>query len=84
MDEEELRSAQAAGKSTRVSGEEADKTRKTYEFRPRFEDLAQTIDTDEGRLSDTWAVAQKHVSVTPLRANFQHVPFNARDREIKL
>lgn len=82
MDEEELRSAEAAGKSTRVSPE--DPTCKTYEFRPRFEDLAQTIDTEEGRLSDTWAVAQKNVSVTPLKANFQHVAFSSKDREIKL
>lgn len=83
LDEEEVRSAEAAGKDTARGTKDVGPV-KTYEFRPRFEDLAQTIDSEEGRLSDTWAVAQKHVSVTPLRANFQHVPFSAKDREIKL
>lgn len=83
MDERELRSAQSKGESTRVeAGSESGP--KTYEFRPRFEDLSQTIDSEEGRLSDTWAIAQKHISVSPLKANFQHVAFNPRDREIKL
>lgn len=83
LDEEEIRSAEAAGKDTR-SGKKDTGDVKTYEFRPRFEDLSQTIDSEEGRLSDTWAVAQKHISVTPLKANFQHVAFNPKDREIKL
>lgn len=81
--EEALRAAEADNRSTRVA-EELQTGSKTYEFRPRFEDLSQTIDSEEGRLSDTWAIAQKDISVSPLKANFQHVAFNPKDREIKL
>lgn len=83
MNEQKLRSAEASNMNTRV-GDEAHIGAKVYEFRPRFQDLSQTIDSDEGRLSDTWAIAHKDISVSPLRANFQHVAFNPKDREIKL
>lgn len=83
MNEEEVRTKLSAGESLRTA--ENSPQSRTYEFRPRFEDLSRTIDSEEGRLSDTWAISQKRISVTPLRANFQHVESASNiSREIKL
>lgn len=80
LSEEEVRSYESEGKSTRTATESSG----SFEFRPRFEDLSRTIDSEEGRLTDTWAIRQREVSVTPLRANFQHVESSGIQREIKL
>lgn len=82
LSEEELRNDESLNQSSRVKNRE--ESPRTYEFRPRFEDLSRTVDSEEGRLTDTWAIAQKSISVTALRANFQHVDFSLHEREIKL
>ncbi|ORY87977.1 survival protein sure-like phosphatase/nucleotidase [Protomyces lactucae-debilis] len=86
LDEHALREAQSQGKDTTVeeSGEASKTKPRTFEFRPRFQDLQKSINDEQGRLSDTWAVAERNISVTPLRANFMHQDIGTRNREIKL
>lgn len=44
----------------------------TYKWAPKFADVRQAV--ENSRTGDGWAVLQGHVSVTPLRANFWHLP----------
>ena len=54
-----------------------------FVFGPVFEDLTKQIDSEEGRGSDTWVLSQRHVTVSPLRANFAGIA-GFSGREIKL
>ncbi|KAF2122913.1 acid phosphatase-like protein [Lophiotrema nucula] len=56
-------------------------THKHFKWAPRFKDVYQSVDESEPG-NDGWAVAQGYTSVTPLRANFMHVP--GFEGEIKL
>jgi tubulin---tyrosine ligase len=44
----------------------------TYKWAPKFADIRKAVE-DAGQ-GDGWEVSQGHVSVTPLRANFWHLP----------
>ena len=44
----------------------------TYKWAPKFADVKKAV--EESGSGDGWEVIQGHVSVTPLRANFWHLP----------
>ena len=44
----------------------------TYKWAPKFADVKKAV--EDSRTGDGWEVLQGHVSVTPLRANFWHLP----------
>jgi tubulin---tyrosine ligase len=44
----------------------------TYKWAPKFADVKKAV--EESGTGDGWEVLQGHVSVTPLRANFWHLP----------
>ena len=48
------------------------RTHCTYKWAPRFADVKKAV--EESGTGDGWEVVQGHVSVTPLRANFWHLP----------
>ena len=67
LSEKELRETVEAEKgSTRTRASEHGQPR-TFEFRPRFEDIAARIDTEEGRRSDTWV--RSSILLTPCASN---------------
>ncbi|CBX98904.1 hypothetical protein IAQ61_007485 [Plenodomus lingam] len=48
-------------------------THKSFKWAPLFKDVYESVEASEPG-NDGWAVAQGYTSVTPLRANFMHVP----------
>jgi tubulin---tyrosine ligase len=59
-----------------MNGTDASKSRKgqhtTYKWAPQFQDVRSAVEAAGS--GDGWEVSQGNVSVTPLRANFWHLP----------
>jgi hypothetical protein len=55
LDEHTLREAQSVGQDTTAQPAEKSKTKpRTFEFRPKFQELQNSINDEHGRKSDTW------------------------------
>lgn len=77
-------SGTGSGRDTPVSQQGQGHVRYTHQhfkWSPRFTDVYKSVDESVPG-NDGWAVAQGYTSVTPLRANFMHVP--GFEEEIKL
>ncbi|KAF7549743.1 hypothetical protein G7046_g8245 [Stylonectria norvegica] len=56
---------------------------KHFKWAPRFTDVYKSVEESQPG-NDGWVVKEGHTSVTPLKANFMHVPGGSDQKELEL
>lgn len=72
-EEERIRRKSDANESSKERPKVAGrKGRVTFKWSPKFADVKKAV--EDAKKGDGWEVTQGHITVTPLRANFAHLP----------